>query len=105
MNTRTTALIAGVSLWLMAGTALCASPDMASALVKDASHRMLVTLEKRRAEVDRDSTLIYKMVQEILVPHFDFERITQGRVRRSRLYYLRSRRGKAARIRERGLTK
>jgi large subunit ribosomal protein L19 len=33
------------------------------------------------------------------------ERITQGRVRRSRLYYLRSRRGKAARIRERGLTK
>ena len=54
------------------------SPDMASALVKDASHRMLVTLEKRRAEVDRDSTLIYKMVQEILVPHFDFERITQG---------------------------
>ncbi len=33
------------------------------------------------------------------------EVITQGRVRRSRLYYLRSRRGKAARIRERGLTK
>lgn len=33
------------------------------------------------------------------------EVITRGRVRRSRLYYLRSRRGKAARIRERGLTK
>jgi large subunit ribosomal protein L19 len=33
------------------------------------------------------------------------ELITRGRVRRSRLYYLRSRRGKAARIRERGLTK
>lgn len=31
--------------------------------------------------------------------------ITLGRVRRSRLYYLRSRRGKAARIRERGLIK
>lgn len=33
------------------------------------------------------------------------EVITRGRVRRSRLYYLRSRRGKAARIRERGLIK
>ncbi|KAB2889739.1 MAG: 50S ribosomal protein L19 [Desulfobulbaceae bacterium] len=33
------------------------------------------------------------------------ELITRGRVRRSRLYYLRSRRGKAARIRERGLNK
>ncbi|MBM9510801.1 50S ribosomal protein L19 [Desulfogranum marinum] len=31
------------------------------------------------------------------------EVVTLGRVRRSRLYYLRSRRGKAARIRERGL--
>ncbi len=31
------------------------------------------------------------------------ERVTQGRVRRSRLYYLRERRGKAARIRERGI--
>ncbi len=31
------------------------------------------------------------------------EVVTRGRVRRSRLYYLRSRTGKAARIRERGL--
>ncbi len=31
------------------------------------------------------------------------EVISRGRVRRSRLYYLRSRRGKAARIRERGI--
>ena len=30
------------------------------------------------------------------------ELVTRGRVRRSRLYYLRDRRGKAARIRERG---
>lgn len=33
------------------------------------------------------------------------EIVTQGRVRRSRLYYLRNLRGKAARIRERGLNK
>ncbi len=33
------------------------------------------------------------------------EVVTRGRVRRSRLYYLRGRRGKAARIREIGLTR
>ena len=33
------------------------------------------------------------------------ELVTRGRVRRSRLYYLRNLRGKAARIRERGLNK
>lgn len=33
------------------------------------------------------------------------EVVTRGRVRRSRLYYLRNLRGKAARIRERGLTR
>ncbi len=33
------------------------------------------------------------------------EIVTQGRVRRSRLYYLRNLRGKAARIRERGINK
>ena len=31
------------------------------------------------------------------------ERVTRGRVRRSRLFYLRERRGKAARIREHGI--
>ncbi len=31
------------------------------------------------------------------------ELVSKGRVRRSRLYYLRARRGKAARIRERGI--
>ena len=33
------------------------------------------------------------------------EIVTRGRVRRSRLYYLRELRGKAARIRERGLNR
>ena len=33
------------------------------------------------------------------------EVVTRGRVRRSRLYYLRELRGKAARIRERGITR
>jgi phospholipid transport system substrate-binding protein len=75
-------LFAALWLALFAGTALAASPDMASALVKDTSQRMIKTLEQRRAEIDRDQTLIYKLVGEILVPHFDFEGITQSAVGR-----------------------
>jgi phospholipid transport system substrate-binding protein len=77
MNLRI-ALFAALWLWLLGGLALAASPDAATALVKDASSRMISALEKRRAEVDRDPSLIYKLVSEILVPHFDFNRITQA---------------------------
>jgi phospholipid transport system substrate-binding protein len=41
---------------------------------------MLSTLQARRAEVDRNPSLIYGMVDSIVAPHFDFERITQGAV-------------------------
>lgn len=75
-------LFAALWLVLFAGTTLAASPDMASALVKDTSERMIKTLEQRRAEIDRDQTLIYKLVGEILVPHFDFQGITQSAVGR-----------------------
>ena len=81
MITRTTFLTA-LWLWLFSGLALAASPEAASAMVKDASNRMLSTLEARRAEVDRDPSLIYRMVSEILVPHFDFARITESAVGR-----------------------
>jgi phospholipid transport system substrate-binding protein len=74
--------LAALWLCLFAGIALAASPDMASALVKDTSQRMIRTLEQRRADIDRDQTLIYKLVGEILVPHFDFEGITQSAVGR-----------------------
>jgi len=52
------------------------SPDMASALVRDSSERMLDVLEARRGDLDADHGLIYELVGEILVPSFDFERIT-----------------------------
>jgi phospholipid transport system substrate-binding protein len=74
--------LAALWLCLFTGIALAASPDMASALVKDTSQRMIKTLEQRRADIDRDQTLIYKLVGEILVPHFDFEGITQSAVGR-----------------------
>lgn len=68
-----------LTLALAAGPA-AAAEDMASALVRDTSERMLATLEQRRAEVDRNPSLIYGLVEDILLPHFDFERITQAAV-------------------------
>lgn len=52
--------------------------DMASALVRDTSDRMLSTLKARRGEVDQQPQLIYQLVGQIVVPHFDFQRITQA---------------------------
>ncbi len=66
-------------LWLLlalAGTARAATPDLASALVKNTTDRMLAALQDRRAELDASPGLIYDLVGEIVLPHFDFERIT-----------------------------
>ncbi len=57
---------------------LLAAQDEATALVKRTAERMITTLEARRSEVDRNPSLIYGMVESIVAPHFDFQRITQG---------------------------
>jgi phospholipid transport system substrate-binding protein len=57
-----------------------AAQDAATELVQKVSERMLTTLEKRRAEIDRNPSLIYGLVDDILVPHFDFQKITQAAV-------------------------
>jgi len=69
-----------VVLPLIWSGSLLASTDEATALVKRTAERMLETLQARRAEVDRNPSLIYGMVESIVAPHFDFERITQGAV-------------------------
>ena len=63
---------------LVWGAAVSASPDDATALVKRTAEKMLSTLEARRAEVNKNPAIIFGMVDEILAPHFDFQKITQG---------------------------
>jgi phospholipid transport system substrate-binding protein len=58
--------------------ATAAAPDDPTALVKRTTDRMLSTLTARRAEVDKNPALIYGMIESIVAPHFDFEKITQG---------------------------
>jgi phospholipid transport system substrate-binding protein len=70
--------LAGLALGALSPGLALGSPDEATALVKRTTERMLSTLQGRRAEVDRNPSLIYGMIDSIVAPHFDFERITQG---------------------------
>lgn len=74
-------------LWLLLATLVWvvtvpAATDEATMLVKETSERMLQVLAERRSEVDRDPRLIYQLIDRIVLPHFDFERITRGAVGR-----------------------
>lgn len=71
--------VLGLIACLAAGPA-AAAEDLASALVRDTSERMLATLREQRARIDSNPSLIYGLVEEIVVPQFDFERITQTAV-------------------------
>jgi phospholipid transport system substrate-binding protein len=66
-------------LWTAAATAV---DDTASALVRNTSNQMLAALERNRTEIDRNPERIFSLVDTIVVPHFDFERITQSAVGR-----------------------
>ncbi len=68
---------------LLCGGARAVAPDMASAQVQDTAERMLAVLEQRRSELNASPHLIYKLVDEIVVPRFDFERITRSAMGRN----------------------
>jgi phospholipid transport system substrate-binding protein len=80
MISRRIFLLVITAMALMAGGGAFAAHDEATALVKRTTEQMLSTLQARRAEVDRNPSMIYGMIDTIVAPHFDFERITQGAV-------------------------
>ncbi|MCB2426499.1 MlaC/ttg2D family ABC transporter substrate-binding protein [Methylophaga pinxianii] len=53
------------------------------ALVKEASDNMLKALKEHEAELQSDPQKIYSLVQDILIPHFDFERMARLALGRS----------------------
>ena len=52
--------------------------DVAQDVVKSAVDRTVVELAKRRAEIEADPGSLYPLIQDFVVPIFDFERITRG---------------------------
>lgn len=49
----------------------------AQQLVEETSGRLLQTLREKREELESHPDQIYDLVKEILVPHFDFQRISR----------------------------
>jgi len=72
-----------MGLWvicaLLGSLSVAAAPN-ATDMVKQITNRMLSALIKQRAQIERDPTRIYGLVNRILVPRFDFGRITRAAV-------------------------
>ncbi|MGB5471904.1 MAG: ABC transporter substrate-binding protein [Gammaproteobacteria bacterium] len=65
-------------LALGCATSLHAASDITPLeLVRDTSSRMLVALKDNRAAIKQDSSRLYDLVSTIVLPYFDFERMSQ----------------------------
>ncbi len=60
-----------------------AAQENPTALVKRVADQLLTILQRERARIERDPRLIYRLVEDQLVPHFDFEKITRAAVGRA----------------------
>lgn len=76
-------LLAVCFLGLVAFSASAQAMPEPQALVKEASDNMLKALKDNEAELDQDPQKIFSLVQEILIPHFDFERMARLALGRS----------------------
>lgn len=68
---------------MMALTSTAHAMSEPQTLVKEASDNMLKALEDNEAELEKNPQKIYSLVQEILIPHFDFERMARLALGRS----------------------
>lgn len=51
--------------------------DSAEAVVRDTTEKVIDVLNKQRDVLDKDPDRIYGIVDEYIIPHFDFERMSQ----------------------------
>lgn len=69
-----TALLFGLALNTAVAVAGDAEPE---ALVRETSERMLVVLKEQHAVITAEPSRLYELVHEIVLPHFDFERMAR----------------------------
>ena len=67
-------LAVAVSATVNAATATAASPQD---VVQNASDRMIAALKAEREVIKADPARLYPLVEEIVLPHFDFERMSR----------------------------
>ncbi|MDX1606821.1 MAG: ABC transporter substrate-binding protein [Candidatus Competibacterales bacterium] len=72
-------LIASVLLLglLVTVQAQAAKPEAALEMVRDTAQQMLEALEANKAELEQDTSRLYELVREIVLPHFDFTTIAR----------------------------
>ncbi len=61
----------------MLASAQAASVEQGHALVVDTATHVLDIIRERKAEFDKDPNKIYALVNEVVIPHFDFQRISR----------------------------
>ncbi|HEY4732354.1 MAG TPA: ABC transporter substrate-binding protein [Gammaproteobacteria bacterium] len=66
-----------IFLWVLTGVSAVHAGVSAYDLVKQTSDRMIEALKNKGDEIHKDPGLIYELVDEIILPHFDFERMSQ----------------------------
>lgn len=76
-------LLAACILGMMALSASAQAMPEPQALVKEASDNMLKALKEHEADLEQDPQKIFALVQDILFPHFDFERMARLALGRS----------------------
>jgi len=60
-----------------ANVALAANTEDAMALVKDTTNKVLEVLKNEKDTIKSDPTRVYSLADQIVLPHFDFERISK----------------------------
>jgi phospholipid transport system substrate-binding protein len=63
-----------LSLFALPVTAAEAAPQI---LIQDATNEMLQSLKDNKTRLEEDPSVIYGLVQEILMPNFDFEKMSK----------------------------
>lgn len=71
-------LRAWLAALLLFSTCAVAAIDDPQAMVRSTADRVLAEVTERKAELEADPRLIYPLVQETVLPHFDFRRMSQS---------------------------
>jgi phospholipid transport system substrate-binding protein len=78
MTTTTALRVPALVLALLLGAAAAwAQPEEPGALVRETSDRMLAVLKEQRDVIKAEPARLYGLVDEIVLPHFDFERMSR----------------------------
>jgi len=63
-------------------TAVAAVPDVPKEIVERASGRIFEEIQRDRAEFETDKTRLYALVSEVVLPHFDFQKMSRSVIKR-----------------------